>query len=223
MELDELKQAWNRNDERLERLLVINRALLREAQTERTRTSLNSLSWMTIAAMVADAVLLIVIGSFLAHHVAQARFFIPALVLHIAAIASFGALVYQVVRARSIDFSTPVVAIQKELAGIRMLRIRMTQWTFLVAPLLWLPMLIVLLKTLGVDAYQMFSQRWLVANALFGVMFLVVMWIVSRRYASRIASSRFTQRLMDDIAGRSLNDAASFLQAARNFEDETRT
>jgi hypothetical protein len=43
---------------------------------------------------------------------------------------------------------------------------------------------------------------------------------VSRRYADRMAQSPFVQRLMDDMAGRSLTAATAFLDQLASFERE---
>jgi hypothetical protein len=61
---------------------------------------------------------------------------------------------------------------------------------------------------------------WLIANALFGVAVIPVMVWVSRSFGDRMAQAPFVQRLMDDIAGRSLTGAKAFLDQVAIFERE---
>jgi hypothetical protein len=61
---------------------------------------------------------------------------------------------------------------------------------------------------------------WLAVNALFGLAVIPVMAWVSRRYADRMAQAPFVQRLMNDLAGRSLTAATAFLDQLAAFERE---
>lgn len=219
MELDDLKAAWMRNDERLDDLLVVNRQLLRGSRMKRVHSSLTQLGRGIVATLIMDVTALILVGSFLGDHSGNAKLFLPALALHLAAIASLAATIRQLLLVRSIDGTAPVVDIQKTLLQLRTLRIRTTKWTFMIAPLLWVPLLIVSLRVLGIDPYAVLSAKWLVANVIFGVVFLGAVWTISRRYAGGFRSP-FMQRLMDDIAGRSLLAASQDARDLAEFETE---
>lgn len=219
MELDDLKAEWSRNDQRLDEILFLNRQLLRTSRTDRVRSSLTKLSRGTIATLIVDVLVLILIGSFLGDHFREAKFFLPALALHLAAIASLVATIGQLVLLRSIDSAAPVVEIQKRLLQLRTLRIRTTKWTFMIIPLLWVPLLIVSIRALGIDPYAFLPAKWLVANVIFGVAFLATAWWAARRHADRFRSP-FTQQLMDDIAGRSLNAASREMRELAEFEHD---
>lgn len=94
-------------------------------------------------------------------------------------------------------------------------------WTFLLAPLLWIPLLVVAMKgLLGLDAYVIFDTGWLVANALIGIGVIPLMLWVSKRYGDRWHHWSWVQTLMDDIAGRNLKKASAFLEELSIFERE---
>lgn len=92
--------------------------------------------------------------------------------------------------------------------------------TLVVAPLAWIPLLIVALKGFfGVDTYAVFSFPWLSANVVFGlVVVLVAVW-ASRRYADRVTNSSVLRWLMDNLAGRDLRTATAFLRSLAQFEE----
>jgi len=130
--------------------------------------------------------------------------------------------IHQLISVSTIDYAEPIVAIQKKLALLRVRKIRTAKWTLLLAPLLWTPLLIVTMRFLGMNMYAFPGaiERWLIANLLFGVAYIVLAVWLSRRYAARFERSPFIQQLMNDIAGRSLTAAVRFVTELSRFEEE---
>ena len=81
MNLDELKAQWEACDLRLTECIQLNARQLRESGLHRTRGSLGWLSVGVVVELVLGVLLLLVIGSYLADHFGQPRFFLPALTL----------------------------------------------------------------------------------------------------------------------------------------------
>lgn len=119
MELDELKSSWQRLDQRVDELTVINRKLLNETLARKIR-------WR-LAPVVIGAVLNIAIGAWFAlvwggswsEHLARPAVAIAGMALHL---ASIGLIVIGAVRlalVRKIDFSRPVIEIQRSLATLQ--------------------------------------------------------------------------------------------------------
>lgn len=221
MELDELKQIWEKQDAKLSDSLRISRQLLAASGLGRTESALGRLSRLLVAGLVVDSLAVLWIGSFLAEHVAEPRFFIPGAAIHLGAIALLVTGARQLVTLKRIDFGGPVVAIQQRLEALRVERLRAVKWTFLFAPLGWAPLLVVGLKGLfGIDAYAIFDAPWLIANALLGVLVLAAAIFVSRRYADRMGASPFVRGLMRDLAGHNLAAAQSHLDTMVRFAEE---
>jgi hypothetical protein len=221
MDLDEMKQLWNDQDPTLDKALRLNTRLvqapvLRKAKNAMTRLSL--LLWMEL---LIHGVCALWMGSFLWDHRSEPRFFLPAAVLHLGVILLLSSGVHQLAAIGNLDFGAPIVAIQRRMESLRMQRLRVTQLTLLASPLLWLPLLIVVLKGFfDLDAYAIFSKSWLIANGLFGLAVIPAAIWISRRYAERMAGSPLVQRLLRDMAGYNLNAAAGFLSTLARFEEE---
>jgi len=204
MELDDFKTRWMETD-----AIRINtraaRALVRaEDSLGRVRRNL-------VLELILDGLLLLAIGSFAADHVREPRFFVPALMLHVSVILLSVPLLRQLVFLRGVDYAEPVVAIQRHVERLRIEEIRAMKWTLVSAPLLWVPLLIVAMKgLLGLDAWALLDTKWLVANVVFGVAFLIGMLWLSRRVEGR---------WMDALAGRSMTDAKRHLDEVARFED----
>jgi hypothetical protein len=124
--------------------------------------------------------------------------------------------------ALQIDYDQPVAVIQKQLEALRILRIRITQWTLLTGQVVWwTPFLIVSLKGfLGLDAYQIIGPTFLATNLAFGLAIIPLAIWASKRLGERMHRSPFLQALMRDLGGHNLNLAASRLDLLREFETE---
>jgi hypothetical protein len=221
MTFENLQEQWAACDKKLEQSIRLNTALLRESRVSQARSALRWLSPFVVVDLLVNLMVVIALGAFIASHVSEVAFVAPAIVLDAFEIGLVVACARQLAMLAAIDFGGPIVASQKSLETLRRLRIRKTMWTLILAPALWTPLVVVGLEgVFGVNAYSSLGGAWLVANALFGVAVIPVMVWVSRRFADRMAQSPFVQRLMNDIAGRSLTGAKAFLDQLAIFERE---
>ena len=223
MELDELKQKWAEHDRKLEVNIRLTRQLLSATKMNRARSALQRLAVFLVLESVIALAVIIVLGSFIGDHIAMLRFAVPAAALDLFEIATFIVLIQQIRRALYIDYSKPVAAIQKQLESLRMLHIRHLQWTLLLAPLLWTPLLIVALEGfLRVDAYKTLGAAYLLANLLFGLAIIPLAIWLSKRFGDRMDRSPKIQWLMKELSGYNLNAASDFLATLSEFEEENR-
>ena len=221
MELQDLQDRWAVYDRKLEASLRLNTTLLRRTGLNQVESSLQPLSRSIVFELLGSLGVVVLLGMFLADHFTEVRFLAPAVALDLFALYLVIASVRQLVALDRMDYSAPIVALQKQLEQLRIDRIRTTKWTLVLSPLLWTPLLIVSLEgVFGLDAYRLLDGTWLAANLLFGVVFLAVMVWAARRLGDRFKGSPFVQRLLDDVAGRSLSAAAGFLKARAQFEEE---
>jgi serine/threonine-protein kinase len=220
MELDDLKQSWQEADRKLDAGLRLNTVRLYVTTLKKAETSLRRLSWFLWLDLLVDIPLVVLLGSFIADHITEPRFVLPAVTIDLFVIALMGLGIRQLVALAGTDPGEPVVALQKRTESLRIERLRAVKLTLLASPLLWIPMLIVGLKGfLGVDAYAIFDHAWLAANVLLGLAVIPLAVWISRRYADRMGRSPFIQRVMRDLAGHNLNAAQNFLGTLARFEE----
>ena len=223
MELDELKQKWAEHDHKLEVNIRLTRQLLTATKMNRARSALQRLAVFVALESVVALAVIIVLGSFIGDHIAMVRFAVPAAALDLFEIASLILLIQQIRLALNIDYGSPVAAIQKQLESLRMLHIRHFQWTLLLAPLLWTPLLIVALEGfLRVDAYKTVGAAYLLANLLFGLAIIPLAIWLSKKFGDRMDRSPKIQWLMKELAGYNPNAASDFLATLSEFEEEKR-
>jgi hypothetical protein len=167
MELDDFRQRWINAEP--ERSLRFNAGALRAASLGKAGTAMRKLSRFLVLELVLDCGAALWLGSFIADHLAQPRFVVPAAALDLGAIALMIAAIHQLVAINKVDYSERIIAIQKSLGSLRVLRLRTLQLVLVLAPLAWVPLLVVRLEDLfGVDAYAVFDRTWLLATVLFG-------------------------------------------------------
>lgn len=230
MNLDDLKNRLAEQDARLDQLIRFNAAHVRELQFSKTRSSLRLLVSGIVFELLLTIVAVVWTGNFIAEHFHQLRFLLPAVLIDLCAIAYLGSCIRQLIAIANLDYSLPVVMVQKELGRLRVLRIRTTKWTMLLSFALWFPLLVVLLEGLiGVDLWKIVhavGERdasmflWIGMNVLLGLVVALAIFWLSHRYADRMDRSPALQRLMNDLAGHSLTKALRSLDSISQFEAE---
>jgi hypothetical protein len=221
MDPDELRAMWEKHDRMLETSIRLNRQLLNATHLNRARSALQRLAVGLALEAILTLAAIVALGSFLYANRTLPRFACPAVALDLFAIATLNALIRQITLALQVDYDRPIATIQRQLETLRMGRIRYVQGIFLLATLVWTPMLIVMLKAFwGLDAYRLFGTLYLVANVLVGLAVIPVALWLSKRYGDRMGRSPLVQWLMRDLAGYNLNAATDFLATLSEFEAE---
>jgi hypothetical protein len=191
MELDELKASWQRLDQRVQQLTLINRRLMFDAAVRRAR-------WR-LAPLLASAATNVLIGAFFS--LASAWFIgthrdtpfalIPALVLQLTSLVYLVIGVGRLVLARRVDFTRPVLEIQRSLAAMQ----KWEAWSWLAmwvgSSLLPMAMLVaVVIATHGTPSWQHMPAVVLANSILWIVTALVplTVYFVSRRRKGKFAA-----------------------------------
>lgn len=209
---DDLKSLWEEYGKRLDASLKLNGALLQRSNLGAVQGALRLVVLELGFSIAGSAAALLALGSFVAGTIGDLRFAVPGIVLFAAAWLSLALCVRQIVALRRIDFDEPVVAIQGALERLRIERILVNTWTIFAAPLLWIPLTIVGLRAVGVNAYA-FGPVYLLANLAFGVAVLICGVIVAKRVSAG------KSRLGDLLAGRALENARDRLDTIVRFAE----
>jgi serine/threonine-protein kinase len=217
MTLDDLKTAWAD----LDRKLTFTQAAVHRLHTthalDRAKSSLRPLAWKLGWELLEGVAAAVLTGVLLANNFAETRFALPGVALLALAVGGVAATLRQVVLLRRLDYSAPVVDIQKHLAELRAFRLRAWLGVVFLCPVIWAAGVVVLPKAVGVDVYDGFGWPWVVANFAFGVVFLVVAVAAARKLADRFRGSKWLTKLADDLTGRSLARAAEHVRQAAEF------
>lgn len=220
MELDELKLAWRSMEQRLDAAGQLGLQLYREDRTDRVRKTLR---WLMAGQALQIAIwiaVVMVVAPFWIEHRAVPHLLVFGLVLHAYAVATIVGSALQLCVVARIDYSSPVLALQRRLTQLRTLRIWSTLLLGLPWWLLWTVGFVVGVKHwMGIDLYAT-APRLVWANLAFGLAALAASVWFARHIARRARESGQPARFADDLAGHSLRRAIGQLGELARFERE---
>lgn len=186
MDLDELKLAWQALETRVETL-----------EAQRVAGKVSRLGGPTAWELAFDIVGLFLTGSFLYHFGNDWRYLLPGLLLHIVAVLEVVTGVRQLVLLSKLDIAGSVLATQRVLLALHAERLRVNRALLMFAPLLWPPLLIVVLRALGGDPYKSLPSNWLWGNVIFGIVMVPIGLWIANRLGDRLGNEKIREALRD--------------------------
>ena len=214
MELDEMKLAWRVLEQRLERQQAFNLHIFRDGQLDKLRSGLRPLV-AGQAIQFTIGVLLASVGAvFWATHAQVAHLLVCGLLVHaygLLLIAFAARVLYLVYR---LDYSAPVLVIQRQLADLRAWRVRVeAPVNATLGCFVWIPVTWMNLAWYGVDLWSPKFMLWAIFSSLVGLLgVLLVRWWM--RHAGMAG------KLEDNAVGRGVQRAEEILDAIARFERE---
>lgn len=208
MNLDPLQLQWQDHDRKLDRLLRLNEHAVREASVARARTRLRWLGGLVIAELAVSVGFAAFLAAFMAMHRDEARLLVFAALVFAVVAGDLAYYVRHLALLARLDYAAPVVAIQKQLESITILRVQFGICRIGVGAMIWPLPVIVVLASLGYDGSGV-GTGWLAANALAGLVLFGVLWRMRGKAALR-----------RELAGAILAAAKSQLEELARFERE---
>jgi len=217
MELDEMKMAWQSLDRRLEAHLALNKKALSQDKRSKAPSKLRPLVWGQGFQMVAGAVMALLAAGFWDATRDIPHLFYAGLSLNIYGVLLiiFGGAMQGTMS--HVDYSAPVLEIQKQLARVRKLYVQCGTILGLVWWLLWIPLtMVVFAWAFGFDIYakgppMMILSWWIIGFTGLLATIGLMAWASKRPTLSR--------KLERSAAGKSLNKAQQFLEEIAEFEN----
>lgn len=216
MELDEMKLAWQNLDRRLEEHLSLNKKALLQEKREKAPRKLRPLVWGQGIQMVIGSIMALMAAGFWSATSEIPHLFYAGISLHIYGLLLivFGAAMQGMMS--RVDYSAPVLEIQKQLARVRNLYVQCGTILGLVWWLLWIPLtMAVFAWAFGFDIYakgppMMITSWWIIGFTGLLATIGFMAWASRRPDLSR--------KMERSAAGKSLNKAQQFLEEIEEFE-----
>ena len=131
MELDEFKQQWQEMDRKLDRSIALNLRLLTEKRTRRTKLRLVPMLLLQPVQMVVGLAMTIFFARFWWANLGTWPLVISGVFLHALSVGLVIDAVMRTVLIVQINYSAPVVKIQRCLALLRRWEIRSFKWSWI--------------------------------------------------------------------------------------------
>ncbi|MBT8196399.1 MAG: hypothetical protein KJO64_08215, partial [Bacteroidia bacterium] len=147
MELDQLTDIWKNTDKESEKL-EINKSLFKEVGMSKIKSNLMEYRLENTIELIVNSLFIIFLVYFMVNHFTVAKFFVPALLLWISAVASIVLSGYKIYWFQSIDAKNSIIKTQKAIERIKFFDRLDTNSLMIVIPVFSLAILIVLAKGL---------------------------------------------------------------------------
>lgn len=202
MELHELKKIWEQFDSRLDQQPELTAPLLQATSLNKVRSLLSQDSWTALFESFVSGWFIVFLLGFMADHLTEVRFVIPAAALLLFSFASLAWSLYRLRVAYSIRYPEPVAEVQARLQRIRLYTRRQYKLFYIIFPGFLLPFVLVLGKALlGLDLYAYLDV--LLLQALGSILLVpLVIWLLNK------------------FPDQGLESALVFLEEIRRFQDE---
>ncbi|MEM8684006.1 MAG: hypothetical protein AAGF72_11265 [Pseudomonadota bacterium] len=219
MELDELKTAWQQMDQELQKQQRITAALIEERTGLLVQSSLKPLFRWQVFQILVGIVFITKGAGFWVENIGDAMQFASGVIVHIYGVALIANAAWIITRIKTIDYGTSVTELQKRVAKLEKSYV-ISGWIIgLPWWLLWIPVAIVLLPSIGVDITKAPPESWLTINLVIGVagMAMTLAWYA---WARRSKEPGVRERLERSDRGASIERARQAIADVERFERE---
>ena len=218
METSELKEIWQKMDERLSRQSAIALSLLHEKKIGNARAHLRPLFWGMAGQMVFGLASVVVAAPFWIRHLDTPLLWISGLSVHVYGVLAMVLAGYIMRKIDRLDVSLPVVEIQKQFVALKKKHIQCgwiigTPWW-----LLWLPYSVIFShERFDLLAGNISYPLVLIMLACSVFMLLTVVGVIWAQNSKRPGLAARTEAM---LAGASLVKAQQSLDELVRFEQE---
>ena len=216
MEFDDIQSAWQALDRRLQRDHSLQLDALRERKLDKARGNLRPLFWGQVAQILFGLPFILLAVVLWNSHPQHASVIVAGAIVHaygVLAIVAAGVVLGQI---GGIDYSAPVMEIQKKLLRARTLYIRGGMLAGLPWWFLWIAILQVLAGLGGVDLLAKAPSLVWIGYGI-GIAGLLATWWF-HRWARRPERAGFGRRMDDRLTGGSLRRALAQVEEIGRFE-----
>jgi hypothetical protein len=201
MDMTDLQSAWNRLDERLQEHERGLDRLFRQRGMDRVRTRLRFLSIGPLLQFIAGVLITLWAGGYWTAHLGETHLVVYGVAIHLYGVGLAIAAALQLARVWRVDYRAPVLQVQAALIELRRVRIGGERVMVLAGFVVWLPMMLVALRAVGLDLWLVRPGNVLVNVGVALGLVLLVAWLMRR----------FRRAFERDAAGRHLREAEAEL------------
>ena len=214
MELDDLKAAWQTLDRRLEQQYALDFQIFKDGKISKVKSALRPLVVGQIVQIVSGILMLMVFAPFWFAHQRVPHLLLCGILLHVYSVLVIIFAGRDLHFILNLDFTVPVLQIQRQLAELRVRRARVYPWVFgITGCFIWIPLMLVIFQWLGVDVWVRSPSvvYIFIASGFVSLLFLLALF----RWAN---APQRAKAFDDSSAGRSLCRAQAVLDEIARFE-----
>jgi hypothetical protein len=219
MDLSNLQQTWKRLEDKLEKSNRLNLELLRKVNLDRAQNKLKNLVWQQAITIA----FYLLAGSYFIHfsatHLENWHYVIAGGILAAWSFIASASAIHQLQLILTIDYSMPVLQLQKRLISIKttiIKNLRIAVWVlpFYMAFVVWISELF-----FGIDFIAITDTSALSWNFILSGLLIPVVWWMHRKLNPKNADKKWLNWLLQG-SGSQVNEALEFLKEIDEFVEE---
>jgi hypothetical protein len=215
-ELDDLKSTWQTLSRNLERQHALTLHQFREIKRSRFRSGFRWLVIGQIFQIICGLLLAFFAARFWINHLGVVHAMIYGNSLHAYGVMLIIFAARDLELIRRLDYSAPVLELQKQIAALRQWHVRSALWFGITGCLIWIPFILAIAYSAGADIWVRNPGvvGWLVVSGLVPIALLIGVVLWSRRPGD----GKLARILEESSVGRSVNRAQALVDEIAQFE-----
>jgi len=214
MNLDNLKNTWDKQDEASNASIEINQPLLFSIGLNQQMEKLRNMKIARIAESVFFFIIIVSLWQYIVSDFTFSAPTISAMILNVFAIIGFAGNIGQLVLMSELDFSAPVKDLQRNMYNIFSHKLQVTRLVLLSVPLYMTYTFLGFDVLFSVDLYQYLSEQMVMFYAIStAILFVIAAWLLSQVTYKNITTP-WVKKVIGYIVGEQLIDMAEFLNNA---------
>ncbi|RDS84757.1 hypothetical protein DWU98_01990 [Dyella monticola] len=216
MELDDMKLAWQALNRQLERQQTLSTQLFLESRLDKVRHGLRPLFWGQVLQIVFGALISVMAASFWVSRVTMTPLLLWGVLVHVLGIFMIVAGARNLYLLQRIDYSAPILDIQRRIAQLRAWRARVEgPASAVLGAVVWVPLIMIELVRNGLNPDSVTSElgSYLVISGVVSLGLVLLAYGLIRYFGQR-------RWLENNWAGTSVQRAESMLEDIARFMHE---
>lgn len=220
MNLNEKKETWVAQDQKLNENIRLSKALLKTVCMDKSKSRTQSVLYWRIVEVIVFSVLVISLWKFIVTNFSLSAATISAVTLVVFTIIGLARSIGQIVLINQIDYSAAVSTVQKQIYAIRDRNLKNVRLTLLSIPFYMAYIFLGFELIFGFDLHAHVDQTWIAVNIAFSVTLIVLtVWLVSK-LNSHNSKLGWIRQVAEELGGHQLAVAAQQLGEIDEFENE---
>lgn len=181
MEANELKSVLAAYDQKLEKQLHLNKAIINAINLEKPKKQRESVLISRVIEIVIFSLLALFLGSYIARNWESSHLAVSGIIVGIFTLIALAGSIGQVVLLQDIDFTKPIVNIRKKIEQVNAHGLLFIKLIFLSAPIWWAYVVVGADYFFNIDLYALIAPDFIVNYMVFNALLLVpVVWFLSK-------------------------------------------
>ena len=218
MKLEELEQAWQQYDRKLDKHLQLNQKILREINLQKMRPLVRRLMLNQLCGGVIFFAIIMTLGGFMENHLQKIPLLVSAFVLQVFAIIGLVGNINQWSTLAQIDYAGPITEIQQKLQKFRAGILQYVRLLMLSAPFYLTYIVLGFHIIWDVDVYTQLDQKWWIAQIFFSLVLVPVAIGRYRKLDYRNIHVPWVKNFVESAGGKSVARAMAVLGELEEFK-----